>query len=198
MTTYAFPAVTPNEVTITLVSNAKIFPSPFTGAIQTIDRGGERLLLTLSYRNLITSKKALLLGWLARMNGQQHRVTLPFHAVDNQGAFGGTPLVDGANQSGTSIDIKGCSNNITDWIVAGDVFSFNGEMKICSANASSDGSGLITVSCYPRIRVSPADNDPVETTTPAGTFLLAEPRQGISLKPGVFGDMNTQLIEDIA
>lgn len=198
MSTYTFPSVTPNETAIEFVSNTAIFQSPMSGSIQTIDRGGERLMLTLFYRNLKTANRALLAAFIAKLNGQQHRVTLPFHAVDNQGAFGGTPLVNGANQTGNSLTIDGASNGITGWIKAGDVFSVNGEMKICTTDANSDGSGNVTLAFAPRLRTSPSDGAAIETTAPSGTFMLADARQGWNYRPGKFSDFTLKFVEDIA
>ena len=113
MTTYALPSITPNETSIDIVSNTEQFVSPFNGAIQTIDRGGERLVMRLVYRNLKGDDKAEMVGFLAKMNGMQHRVTAYNHAESNRGSFGGTPLVAGAGQTGNSLNVDGCSNNIT-------------------------------------------------------------------------------------
>ena len=198
MATYTFPSVTPNESTVELVSNTAIFQSPLSGAIQTIDRSGERLVMTLFYRSLTTANRALLVSFIAKMNGHQHRATVPFHAVDNQGAFGGTPLVNGASQTGNSLDIDGASNNITGWIKAGDFFSVNGELKIATADANSDGSGNVTLSFAPRLRTSPSDGASVETTAPSGTFLLMDSRQGWNYRPGKFSDFTLKFVEDIA
>lgn len=198
MTTYSFPTVTPNEMRLQFVSNTTFFRSPLSGAIQTEDRSGEYLGATIEYRNMTQAQKAVIMALIAKLNGQQHRVTLPFHAVDNRGAFGGTPLVNGASQTGTSIDIDGASTGITNWIREGDVFSFNGEMKICTADANSDGSGNVTISFWPRIRTSPDNNAAVETTTPVGTFMLANNSQEMSFRPGIFADTSLSFIEDIS
>ena len=200
MTTYAYPTLSrvPTSMTLDFVSNTDIFRSPLTGAMQTVDRSGEHLIATLTYNSLKTADRALLIAFLARLNGQQHRVTLPFHAVDNQGAFGGTPLVFGASQTGITLDIDGCSINITDWMKAGDVFSVNGEMKIATLDADTSGTGTATLTFSPRLRTSPANNDPIETTNPVGTFMLASPTQSWNYRPGSFSDFVIQFVEDIA
>lgn len=198
MTTYSFPAATPNEMQLQFVSNTRIFRSPLNGAIQTEDRSGEYLGATLTYTNMDQDRRATIMALLGRLNGQQHRVSLPFHALDNRGAFGGTPLVNGASQTGTSIIVDGASLGITNWIREGDVFSFNGEMKICTADANTDGSGNITISFWPRIRTSPPNNEPIETTTPVGTFMLANNSNDMSFRPGIFGNASLTFIEDIA
>jgi hypothetical protein len=156
MTTYAFPSVTPTSSRIQLLSNTDRFISPISGAVQTIDRGGERWVLDLVYRNLTDAETATMSAFLAKLNGQQHRFTLHNHAENNRGAFGGTPLVAGASQTGTSLNVDGCSDGITNWIREGDWFSVNSELKLCTADANSSraspGGGRITISFTPRLR----------------------------------------------
>ena len=200
MATYTYPTLSraPSDMVVQYRSNTDVHVSPITGAIQSVDRGGEHLVATLTYNNLKTADRALLIGFIAKLNGQQHRVTLPFLAVDNQGLFGGTPLVAGGSQTGKSLDIDGCSNSITGWMKAGDVFSVNGEIKIATDDASTDGSGTTTLNFSPRLRNSPADTTAIETTSPVGTFILESGQQGWNYKPGYFSDIVLQFMEDIA
>ena len=203
MTTYSYPTLSraPDSMTVDFVSNTASYISPITGATQTIDRGGERLIIRVTYSHLKNADRGILMGFLAKLNGQQHRVNLPYHAINNRGAFGGTPVVNGADQTGTSINIRGGSDGITNWIRAGDIFSFNGEMKICTADANtssaSPGGGTATISFYPRIRTSPADATSIETTAPTGVFMLESSRNSWSHRPGAFTDFTLTFIEDI-
>ena len=198
MTTFSFPAVTPNASSVEYISNTARFISPISGAIQTLDRGGERWMISLQYRSLKDADRAVMLAFLAKLNGQQHRFTLHNHAENNRGAFGGTPLVVGASQTGTSLNIDGCSNNITNWIREGDFFSVDGKLKICTADANSDGSGLLTVSFAPRILTAPANNDPLTTSSGTGVFLLANNGAKWSNRPFGFSDLSLVAFEDIA
>lgn len=199
MTTYAFPTLSrkPNTMMLEYRANTDTFRSPITGAIQTVDRGGEHLFITMTYNSLETADRGLLIGFLAKLNGQQHRVTLPFYAVDNQGAFGGTPLVAGASQTGNTLNIDGCSTGVTGWIKAGDLFSVNSELKIATADVNSDGGGLATLSFSPRLRSSPDNNAAIETTAPSGLFILANSTQSWSYRPGNFSDFTLSFYEDI-
>ena len=198
MTTYAFPSVTPNSSNIEYRSNTARFVSPISGAIQTLDRGGERWIINLQYRSLKDADRAVMLAFLAKLNGQQHRFTLHNHAENNRGAFGGTPLVAGASQTGTSLNIDGCSNSITNWIREGDFFSVDGKLKICVADANSDGAGLLTVSFAPRILTAPANNAPLTTSSGTGIFLLATNGARWSNRPFGFSDLSVVALEDIA
>jgi hypothetical protein len=172
--------------------------SPLTGTIQTVDRGGERWVITLQFQNLNGDNRGELQGFLAKLNGQQHRFTLPNHAEPQRGAFGGTPLVAGGSQTGVSLDIDGCSATITNWMRAGDWFSVNGELKMSTADVNSDGGGLATLSFTPRLRSSPADNAAITTSLGTGTFILADNGVSWSNSPGGFSDLSITAIEDIS
>lgn len=98
------------------------------------------------------------------------------------GTQGGTPLVNGASQTGTSLITDGWSNSITNVLRAGDIFTIAGvyavnpitkdttgrlQQFVVTAAASSNGSGQTTLSIAPAISTSgttqnvsagPADN----------------------------------------
>jgi hypothetical protein len=81
------------------------------------------------------------------------------------GAGGGTPLVKGASQTGSSLLVDGASNTVTGWLKAGDLMAVAGCAVVfdVTADCNSDGSGNVTVPINPPIFAgqSPADNAPV-------------------------------------
>lgn len=198
MTTYSFPSITPNASRIELLSNTRTYVSPFSGAIQTVDRGGERWIVDLTFHSLTGAEKAEMAAFLAKLNGQEHRVTLPNHAENNRGAFGGTPLVNGTSSAGTTLEVKGASTGITNWARAGDWVSYDSQLKMVTADANSDGSGLVTLSVIPKIRQTTSDDDPITTSGGAGTFMLSGKGISWANRPGDFGDFSVQFVEDIA
>lgn len=195
MTTYAFPSIVPSSSTWELVSNTSTFLSPITGTIQTLDRGGERWQVTMNFNNLTSDNKAEMKAFLVKLNGQQHRFTLQDHSQVQRGNFGGTPLVAGASQTGTSLNLDGVANT-TDWIRAGDHFAVGGSLKMAVADADS-AAGAVTVVFRPRIVTAPGDNDPVTTTDPTGTFMLASNDVGWSNAPGDFSNFTIVAMEDL-
>lgn len=197
MTTYAFPSITPSSTVWELVSNTAVFRSPLSGALQTLDRGGEVWRVRMTFQNLTGADKAVLKAFLAKLNGQQHRFTVYDHGNVQRGAFGGTPLVAGAGQTGNTLNIDGCSTTVTNWIRAGDMFAVNGELKMCVADANSDGGGAATLTFVPRLRTAPANNDPITTTNPTGTFILEDNVSGWDNRPGDFSAFTVSAIEDI-
>ena len=196
MSTLTFPSVTPTRSTFTYDGNVSTSRSWLTGFTQTHAFGGERLECTLYFENLQNADRTEMIGWIAEMNGGQNRVLVPVKGTTNRGAFGGSPIVAGANQVGTQLTIDGCSNNITNWVRKGDYVSFNQELKIITADADSDGSGNVTLSFRPRIRTSPSDNAAITTSNPTGRFLLLPGRVQWSYLPNGLSSLSVTLVED--
>lgn len=178
MTTFDWPADCPNPTSARrrLVSNTKTFTSPLTGATQTASRPGERWEYILQWQAVTGAKRGNLLAALARLNGAEHRQRLPVFAHRQTGALTGTPLINGAGQTGAVISIKGAPNSVANWIRRGDLIAWDNGIKMATADAASNGSGIVSVSIMPKIRFSPANNAPVAVTAAAvlGVFILAD------------------------
>lgn len=195
MTTFAFPAVVPNSSNWSYVSNVEAFESGFSRAIQTVDRGGEHWRCTLNFRNLRGTDKALLKAFLVKLNGMEHRFTLPDHSLRQRGLLTGTPLVAGGGQTGTSIDIDGCTGT-TGWIKAADMIEIGGKLLMCVDDADA-AAGAVTINFRPRLLTAPADNEPVVVTSPKSVFMLADPTVGWSNSPFDYSDFSIVCREDI-
>ncbi len=110
------------------------------------------------------------------------------------GVATGTPLVDGASQTGSTLVTKGWTNGVTNILKKGDTFTIDGvyhvnpqtrlssgvlQQFVVTANANSGSStGPATLSISPPITVttafqtvsaSPADNAPIHVTGTGGT-----------------------------
>lgn len=159
-----------------------------------------------------------LLGQIANFQiyGDQN---VPMHA---NGARGGTPLVNGANQhSNTSpqantqtLNMDGASNSITNWAKAGDVFtiasvnsvnpvskSSTGRLAqfVVTANANSNGSGQVALTIAPAIVSSGAYQNvsAVPGDNAAMTFLgnaSAEYRQNLGFHKNALALVTCPLI----
>ena len=122
------------------------------------------------------------------------------------GPLGGTPLVNGASQTGTSLITDGWTASAASRLKKGDVFTITGvnsvnkvsgdstgslQQFVVTADVSSDGSGNLTASIYPGITVSgpyktvtasPADNAAI---TVLGAASAVSP-QGIAFHKEAF------------
>ena len=199
MSTFAFPSITANNMTVRLVNNIARYPSPHTGAVQTKKRSAGYMMVDMAFTNLTTAERAEMVAFLAKLRGGQHRFTLPLHCEENRGTFGGAPLVNGANQKGGTITLDGATGSVTNWIRAGDIFQIGNEIKICTADANSSSGGAVTIEFAPDIRTSPSDNSAVVVSGAVGVFMLATDEQAFMNRPGpnVFSDFSVSAIEDI-
>ncbi len=198
----------PTNVQMQLQGNTGLFGSPLLASAQTVGRAvkwGARY----SFNTLKGDDRGDMLGTIAALRSQENRLRVPIFDNPKRGAYGGTPLVDGASQTGFTINLKDASFTITNWIRKGDYFSIdvNGEheLKMAVIDASSDGAGLILVTFEPKLRASPLDNAVVFVEDgvldkPEGVFLFEDAINGWTSRPG-FPDKLTsvalKLIEDV-
>ena len=208
MSTFDLP-VTPARVRMEPRANTGLFPSPLLASAQTVNRGGQKWACTLTFPPLRGRNRANMMSLVTKLEGQENRLRVAVTDNPKDGAYGGTPLVTGAAQTGSSLAIDGCTANVTNWIREGDYLSVivNGEpeLKICTADASSDGLGNVTVQFKPNLRASPADNAVIYVedgvlTRPTGVFLLEEPDAGWDSRPGhpsKVGSFVLNLVEDV-
>lgn len=131
-------------------------------------------------------------GFLASLQGRLGSFLLEDPAHVRQGAGGGTPLVNGADQTGLTLVTDGWTPSTTvlkrgDRIQIGSAAS--SELKIMMADGVSDGSGNATLDIWPRVRTSPGNNTAVIITNPKGVFQLARNRRSYRVDPDpkIFG-----------
>lgn len=197
MTTYAFPSITPSTSTWAYTPNTRSYRSPLTNSIQTVGRKGSLWRVTLQFNNLDAAERAQMQAFLVKLNGQEHRFTLNDHAYTRRGAGGGTPLVNGASQTGGSLVLDGATASVTGWLKEGDYFSVANELKMVTADCNSDGDGDVTVSFQPNLRSSPADDAAIDITAPVnGVFILASDPKWDN-RPGIFSSFALEAFEDV-
>ncbi len=198
----------PSYVVMALEGNTALYNSPLIASAQTLDRGGLKWAAVYTYSNVHEDNRGDLLGTIALLRGQAHRLRVPVYDNPKRGAYGGTPLVAGASQTGSSINLDGCTASVTGWIKKGDYFSVdvNGEheLKMATADANSDGTGAITISFEPRLRASPLDNAAVYVedgvlAKPRGIFVMRDASVNWSSVPGTKrrSTLTLDLVEDV-
>lgn len=137
-------------------------------------------------------KTALQKGYMGPMANYDlfSSANMPTHTV---GAHGGTPLTNGAGQTGSTLVTDGWSTGVTGLLKAGDVFTIAGVYEInpqsyestgrlqhfvVQSDTDSDGSGNASIS------ISPSINDGSLTTTDAeGNTLSLAAFQNVSAAP---------------
>ena len=171
MTTYSMPT-TPGfaSASFGLKSNTQTFTSPLSGAQQVVELTGARWYATYTLPPLTTAQAGEWLDFLTKLRGQANT----FYGFDPartsaQGALGGTPLVNGATQTGNSLVTDGWSASVTGVMKAGDYLAYNTassrSLHMVVADANSDGAGNATFTVEPSIRVSPSNNQAIITAS---------------------------------
>ena len=197
MTTFTFPSITPTASTFELVANTRTFQSPLTNAVQTSSRKGSLWRASLQFRNLSGDDRQEMQAFLVKLNGQEHRFTLHDHSFTRRGAGGGSLLVNGGSQSGTSLVCDGATASVNNYLRAGDYITFNNELHMVVADANSDAAGNVTLSIAPPIRKTPPDDTVVTYTSPVkGVFMLAGPASW-DTQPGIYSSFNIEAVEDV-
>ncbi len=91
----------------------------------------------------------------------------------------GTPLVDGASQTGDQLVMDGAPNNATNYLMLGDWIqlgsSSSARLYRITQNASTNGSGQVTLEIWPDLRSSPGTNDVITVSSTVGLFRLTKP-----------------------
>lgn len=88
----------------------------------------------------------------------------------------GTPIVDGANQTGGTLNIAGASRNKTGWLKAGDYIQLgtglNSRLHKVLTDTNTDNNGDCTVDLWPHIRTAPSNQASIITSSAKGLFRL--------------------------
>lgn len=137
-----------------------------------------------------------LYGFAMKQRGKYGTFTVQIPKT-NRGAYGGTPLVNGASQTGTSLIIDGATPNVTGWAKAGDIINIAGTTKVymITDDADSDGGGNVTLSLMANLISSPADNAAITTSSVNFTMSFANDDQIVNASPGIFYDFELDMIE---
>jgi len=155
--------------------NTQRFTSPLNGFTQRLNLPGAKWFASYTLASSKRANIAEVQAFLAKLRGGANS----FYGYDPDGkvllgAGGGTPLVKGASQTGSTLLIDGATAGVTNWLKMGDYFEVNGEYKMVTANINTNGSGEATITFEPPLRNSPADNAAVNITTPRCQMMLIE------------------------
>jgi len=88
------------------------------------------------------------------------------------------PLVNGAGQTGNTLNIDGCSPNVVGWFAPGDYIQLGTgsatQLYKVLTRTDTNASGQATLDLWPNLRSSPADNAAVVFTDTKGRFRLKD------------------------
>ena len=165
------------QVTLRAVNQTAMTMSPFTYKQQIYNHSGQRWEAECQVPPLKRDDAEEWIAWLLSMNGRAGTFLMGDPLGDTaRGTLGGTPVVNGADQVGGSLSIDGCSNNITNWLKAGDYLQLGSgstaTLHKVLQNVNTDGSGQASLDLWPYMRTAPVDGSIVITSNAVGRFRL--------------------------
>lgn len=167
--------------------------SPFTYRQQVVVHPGQRWEAEISLPPMKRADAEAWVGWLLALRGRSGTFLLgdPL-ATSPIGNGGGTPLVQGADQTGSTLVIDGCTASQSTYLAAGDYIQLgsgaSSQLYKVTQTASSDIAGNATLEIWPELRSSPADNATITVDAPKGLFRLSTNEVNWSInEASVFG-----------
>ena len=195
-----FPSIeSDGQLRFGIETNTAEFLSDLNMAVQHKAMPGARWRGVLTFTNRGREEGRQLKAFVMSLQGPSGRFDISPPDMDQQGTLLGSPVVSGGSQTGKTINTSGWTANQADLIKAGDYFEIGGELKICTADASSNASGLATISFVPPIRVSPAGGSAVVVSNPLlrNCYLANDNQAMVSVSgPYIYG-LVIDFVEDV-
>ncbi len=151
--------------------------SPFTYKQQVYDWGGEAWAIKGALPLMDRDTAADYRSFMLKLKGRKGTFLFPVHENTPRGTATGLPVVDGAGQVGSNLNIKGFDLNVVgilksaDWIQLGSGLTTS--LHAVLDDVDTDGFGNCTVNIWPAIRQSPSDGAVLIVSGCKGLFRLS-------------------------
>lgn len=193
------PNIKGNSIVIQPLDSVGTTRSPFSFVEQVQLNSGQMWTAQLSFPPLDSSDAPVLEAFLTSLRGSYGTFLLGDPRRETpRGAASGTPVVDGAGQTGDTLNIRGMTAGVTGIFKAGDYIQLgsfaSARLYMVLQDADSDGSGDVTVTIWPNLRSSPADGATVTVSAAKGVFRLTD---NVSVRGSAngFADISLSAIE---
>ncbi len=160
--------------------------SPFTGQQQIQQHTGQWWETEVALRPMKREDAEAWVAFLLSLFGPVGTFLMGDPAgVTARGIATGTPLVNGASQTGNSLITDGWTISTTGILKAGDYLQLGTgtttRLYKVMQDVNSDGTGNATLDIWPRLRESPADNAAIMVSNCVGAFRLDHPETDIDI-----------------
>jgi len=181
-----YPLSTPTNKTIagirlTARNVVGVSTSPFSFKQQTYQFSGQRWEADITLPQMNRENAEEWVAFLMKLYGQKGTFLLgdPLGgtARGSASSAAGTPVVNGASQTGDTLAIDGLPASATGYLKAGDYIQLGSaataQLYKVLNDANSNGSGEATLDVWPNLRSSPSDGAAVVVANAKGVFRLA-------------------------
>lgn len=208
MPTYplSFPSgLVPSSASFGLSRATSSTISPYTFNQQVYKFSGERWEGSVTFPPMTQESVGELQAFFLEMQGQFGTFLYgdPNYLVKGaRGIASGSPLVNGAGQTGNTLNVDGLGASIVGWLKKGDYIQLgsgsSSRLHQSATDVDTNGSGQATITLYPAIRTSPADNAAVVVNGAKGVFRLASNVSEWAISEGNFYDVSFGFVEAIS
>ncbi len=180
-----FPRSLPNLTDVLSIgpghmSKVGLSESEFTFESQVQKFKGQRWSVKYTLVPMPRDKAFVWTAWLASLNGRENNFLSPLtHLTTSLGTAStfSNPQVAGAGQTGNTLAIDNAPVSETNYFKAGDYLQLgasgaNARIYMVLQDASTDGSGEVTVDIWPDLYTSPTNSATITVSNPRGLFKL--------------------------
>lgn len=161
-----------------------VVESEFTFEEQVQEHQGSKWEISGSLDLLTRDQAEEYNAFIRKLKGRLGTFTLtPAGSGTPRGVATGTPLINGAGQTGNTIITDGWTNSVTGILKAGDYIQIGTGLHSVLDDVNSNGSGQATFDIAPKIVTAPADNAPIIVTNPVGIFRMKENLLPVEIRP---------------
>jgi len=158
-----------------------ISQSPFTLKQQVVSHTGQCWSADITLPPLTRAQAEEWLSFLISLKGQKGTFLMgdPSGATARGSASttAGTPLVNGASQTGDNLAIDGLPTSVSGYLKAGDYIQLGtgsgATLHKVLTDTDTNSSGEANIDIFPSLRTSPADDAAVTVSNAKGVFRLA-------------------------
>jgi hypothetical protein len=186
-----FPSQCVRDITIRSRNIVGISASPFTGQQQVYKHQGEWWEAEMSFPPMKPENAEQVATFLLKLSGMFGTFLMgdPINKAP-RGVGTGTPLVKGAGQVGNELVTDGWTINTPNILKAGDWIQLGSgatsRLHKVLDNVNSDATGTATLTLFPSLRSSPADNAAIVTTDTVGVWRLSTNDIEYNIQTGQF------------
>lgn len=178
-----YPLSLPTTIGIASISfNARnvdaLSQSPFTLAHQVISHAGQQLSASINLPPMNTAEAEEWVTFLMQLKGRTGTFLMGDPSREfPQGSAGGSPVISGAGQSGSTLSITGAAASVTGWLKAGDYIQVGSgstaSLYKTLTDTNTDGAGAAIIDIWPDLHLTPVDASAVVVNSPVGRWRLA-------------------------
>lgn len=177
-----------SDFTIGLDHAVAVSESEFTFETQVQEHQGVAWEISATLELLNRDQAEAYNAFILKLGGRKGTFTMSVPGSETaRGIATGTPLVNGADQTGQELVTDGWTPSQTGILKAGDFFQLGSgsttTLHKVLDDVDSDGSGNATITFAPKIVSAPADNAAITVASPKGLFKLKNNLIPVNIKP---------------